>query len=42
MINGQKALVTKEIGVLKTDSAYIYAVREILAMEFGFKAEIEK
>lgn len=42
MINGQKALVMKEIGVLKTDPEYIYAVRETLATEFGFKTKIEK
>lgn len=42
MINGKKALVMKEMGVLKADSAYIYAVRETLLKEFNFTAEVEK
>lgn len=42
IINGQKALVMREFGVSKTDANYIYAVKETLAMEFGFKSEIEK
>jgi len=41
MINGEKALVMKEISVLKTDLEYIYAVEEALKFEFGFEAKID-
>lgn len=42
VINGQKVLAMEAWQVEKEEPNYIYAVKETLATEFGFRSEIEK